>query len=178
MKYRNILAMASAAFLLGAGNFANAATEDDAKSEAAEQRQQERLDAEYQRAMAEAEKQQQKAKASLENAREQLERVSRERELSERENAETRAAREAAMAKMNEELDRARRELQETSRELARVTGESLTDAITVALRERLERVRPDRTDLVERLRRKGGDRDRHFLQRLFALAGRDDDFL
>ena len=38
------------------------------------------------------------------------------------------------------------------ARELARVTGESVTQAITVALRERLERVRPDRTDLVERL--------------------------
>jgi antitoxin VapB len=43
-------------------------------------------------------------------------------------------------------------EADELARELARVTGESLTDAITVALRERLERVRPDRTDLVERL--------------------------
>jgi antitoxin VapB len=43
-------------------------------------------------------------------------------------------------------------EADELARELARVTGESLTDAIIVALRERLERVRPDRTDLVERL--------------------------
>jgi antitoxin VapB len=43
-------------------------------------------------------------------------------------------------------------EADQLARELARVTGESLTDAITVALRERLERVRPDRTDLVERL--------------------------
>ena len=39
-------------------------------------------------------------------------------------------------------------EADELARELARVTGESLT----VALRERLDRVRPDRTDLVERL--------------------------
>jgi antitoxin VapB len=43
-------------------------------------------------------------------------------------------------------------EADQLARELARATGESLTDAITVALRERLERVRPDRTDLVERL--------------------------
>jgi antitoxin VapB len=43
-------------------------------------------------------------------------------------------------------------EADQLARELARVTGESLTDAITVALRERLERVRPDRSDLVERL--------------------------
>jgi antitoxin VapB len=43
-------------------------------------------------------------------------------------------------------------EAHQLARELASVTGESLTDAITMALRERLDRVRPDRTDLVERL--------------------------
>ena len=43
-------------------------------------------------------------------------------------------------------------EADELARELARVTGESLTDAVTVALRERLERQRHDRSDLVERL--------------------------
>ncbi len=32
------------------------------------------------------------------------------------------------------------------------MTGESLTDAVTVALRERLERQRHDRSDLVGRL--------------------------
>lgn len=43
-------------------------------------------------------------------------------------------------------------EADELARELARVTGESLTDAVTVALRERLERQRHDRSDLAERL--------------------------
>lgn len=43
-------------------------------------------------------------------------------------------------------------EADELARELARVTGESLTDAVTVALRERLERQHLDRSDLVERL--------------------------
>lgn len=124
MKYRNILAIASTAFLLCAGNLANAAAEDGAKSSVAEQRQQERLEADYRKAMAEAERQQQKAEASLQNAREQLELVARQREMSEKETAKVRAAREAEMAKMNEDLDRARRELQETSRELARVNRE------------------------------------------------------
>ena len=43
-------------------------------------------------------------------------------------------------------------EADELARELAQLTGESLTDAVTVALRERLERQRHDRSDLVERL--------------------------
>ncbi len=43
-------------------------------------------------------------------------------------------------------------EADELARQLARVTGESITDAVTVALRERLERHRTDRSDLVERL--------------------------
>jgi type II secretory pathway component PulC len=124
MKHSNILATASAAFLLGAASIACAAAEDDAKARAAEQQQQARLEAEYRNAMSEAEKQQQKAEASLQNAREQLRQVARQRELSEKESAEARAAREAEMAKMNEDLDRARRELQETSRELARVNRE------------------------------------------------------
>jgi len=124
MKHSNLLATVTSAFLLGAANFTYAAVEDEAKTSAAEQQQQERLEAEYQKAMSEAERQQQKAEASLRNAREQLERVSRQRELSAKENAEARAARETEMAKMNEDLDRARRELQETSRELARVNRE------------------------------------------------------
>jgi len=124
MKYKYIPVMVSAAFLLGAANFASASPEDEARETAAEQQQQERLEAEYQKAMSEAEQQQQKAEASLKNARTQLEQVSRQRELSAKENAEARAAREAEMAKMNQDLDRARRELQETSRELARVNRE------------------------------------------------------
>ena len=43
-------------------------------------------------------------------------------------------------------------EADELARELSRLTGESLTDAITASLRERLERQRVDRSDLVERL--------------------------
>lgn len=124
MKYSNFLTTVSAAILLGAANIAGAATEDDSKATAAKQQQQERLEAEYRKAMSEAAQQQQKAEASLQDAREQLEKASRQRELSDKENAETRAAREAEMAKMNKDLDRARRELQETSRELARVNRE------------------------------------------------------
>jgi hypothetical protein len=124
MKYSNFLATASAAFLLGAASIACAATENDAKTRAAELQQQERLEAEFRNAMSEAEKQQQKAEASLQNARVQLDQAARQRETAEKENAEARAAREAAMAKMNEDLDRARLELQETSRELARVNRE------------------------------------------------------
>ncbi len=43
-------------------------------------------------------------------------------------------------------------EADQLARELARVTGESLTDAVTVALRERLERQQVHRSDVVERL--------------------------
>ena len=39
-------------------------------------------------------------------------------------------------------------------RELAKETGEDLTDAVTVAVRERLIRVRRKRGDVVEALRR------------------------
>jgi antitoxin VapB len=50
-------------------------------------------------------------------------------------------------------------EAERLTRELAEVTGESLTDAITVAVRERLERVRPeDETGLAERLLAIGAD--------------------
>ena len=41
------------------------------------------------------------------------------------------------------------------ARELAAVTGETLTDAVTTALRERLDRIRPPaRIDIAERLDR------------------------
>lgn len=40
------------------------------------------------------------------------------------------------------------------ARELAALTHESLTDAVTVALRERLERVRTGRMDVVHNLER------------------------
>jgi antitoxin VapB len=50
-------------------------------------------------------------------------------------------------------------EAERLTRELAEVTGESLTDAITVAVRERLERVRPeDEAGLAERLLAIGAD--------------------
>jgi antitoxin VapB len=44
-------------------------------------------------------------------------------------------------------------ETQRLARELAEATGESLTDAVTVAIRERLERIRrkEDKDDFVER---------------------------
>ncbi|MGI8613297.1 MAG: type II toxin-antitoxin system VapB family antitoxin [Nocardioidaceae bacterium] len=41
---------------------------------------------------------------------------------------------------------------QRLSRELAELTGESLTTAVTVALRERLERVRKDQLSVEERV--------------------------
>jgi len=44
------------------------------------------------------------------------------------------------------------------AQELAQRTGESLTQAVTVAVRERLERVRADRTGMAERLLAIGRD--------------------
>jgi antitoxin VapB len=38
------------------------------------------------------------------------------------------------------------------ARELCNVTGESITDAVTTALRERLERVQSDRNQMAKRL--------------------------
>lgn len=50
-------------------------------------------------------------------------------------------------------------EAERLTRELAELTGESLTDAITVAVSERLERVRlDDQTGLAERLLAIGAD--------------------
>ena len=50
-------------------------------------------------------------------------------------------------------------EAERLTRELAQLTGESLTDAITVAVSERLERVRrDDQTGLAERLLAIGAD--------------------
>ena len=43
-------------------------------------------------------------------------------------------------------------EADQLARELAEVTGESITDAVTVALRERLDRERIDRSRVSERL--------------------------
>ena len=53
-----------------------------------------------------------------------------------------------ALSIKNDEADR-------LARDLAATTGESLTDAVTVALRERLERERARRaTDVIHRLQR------------------------
>lgn len=53
-----------------------------------------------------------------------------------------------ALSIKSEEADR-------LARDLAATTGESLTDAVTVALRERLDRERSRRaTDVIHRLRR------------------------
>jgi antitoxin VapB len=38
------------------------------------------------------------------------------------------------------------------ARELCNVTGESITDAVTIALRERLDRVQADRNQVANRL--------------------------
>lgn len=46
------------------------------------------------------------------------------------------------------------KEADRLAREIAAETGESLTDAVTVALRERLERLRTTRNDYVDRIRR------------------------
>ena len=43
-------------------------------------------------------------------------------------------------------------EADELARTLAEVTGESITDAVTVALRERLDRERTDRSQVSARL--------------------------
>jgi antitoxin VapB len=44
------------------------------------------------------------------------------------------------------------------AREIADLTGESLTSAVTVALRERLARIKDERTGLAERLLAIGRD--------------------
>ena len=56
-----------------------------------------------------------------------------------------------ALSIKTEEADR-------LARELAAATGESLTEAVTVALRERLSRVRVDREQYIDRLRRLGDE--------------------
>lgn len=48
------------------------------------------------------------------------------------------------------------------ARELAALTHESLTDAVTVALRERLERVRAGRIDVIRNLERLRIEYQRH----------------
>jgi antitoxin VapB len=52
-----------------------------------------------------------------------------------------------------------RRETQKIAHELATLTGESVTEAVTVAIRERLDRVRREKTvGLTDRLLRIGRD--------------------
>lgn len=124
MKFRNTLIGSSAALLLCMGSVAYAATDDESATKAREAELQARLEAEYKQALSAAEQQRLAAEASIEKAREQLQRASRQKELSAREFGEVQAVREAEMAKMHEELNQARRQLQETSREIARVNRE------------------------------------------------------
>lgn len=50
------------------------------------------------------------------------------------------------------------------ARELADLTGESMTEAVTEALRERLERIRREKPgSLAERLMQIGRDASKHF---------------
>jgi antitoxin VapB len=60
-----------------------------------------------------------------------------------------------ALSIKTEEADR-------LARELAEVTGESLTEAVTEALRERLSRLRVDKQEYVDRLRRLGDEYASH----------------
>lgn len=48
------------------------------------------------------------------------------------------------------------------ARELAAATGESLTEAVTRALRERLDRIQLDRQAYIDRLRRLGDELATH----------------
>ena len=60
-----------------------------------------------------------------------------------------------ALSIKTEEADR-------LARELAAATGESLTEAVTVAIRERLERVSVGRQEYIDRLRRLGDELATH----------------
>jgi antitoxin VapB len=60
-----------------------------------------------------------------------------------------------ALSIKTEEADR-------LARELAAATGESLTEAVTRALRERLDRVRVGESEYIDRLRRLGDELASH----------------
>jgi len=128
MRHRNTLISLATAFLLGMVTTVTVANDEDATMQAEEKELQAQLEAEYQKAVALAEQERLSAEASIEKAREQLERVSeQQKEVAKqhaKESAEARAAQQAEMAEMHEELNRARRQLQETQREIARVNRE------------------------------------------------------
>ncbi len=112
MKYRNTLISLATALVLGMTTTVMAASD--------EEELQTQLEAEYKKALSEAEQERHAADASIEKAREQLERVSEQQG----ENTQARAAQQAEMAQMHEELNQARRQLQQTQREIARVNRE------------------------------------------------------
>ena len=124
MKHRNTLISLASAFLLGMATTVTAATDEEAAIQAEKKELQAQLEAEYQKAVSLAKQERLAAEASIEKAREQLQRVSEQQGEVARENAEARAAQQAEMAKMHEELNHARRQLQETQREIARVNRE------------------------------------------------------
>lgn len=138
MKYRNTQVALAATLLLATAGPAIASTDDETVRIAEEAKLQARLEAEYEEAMSEAERQRLAAETALENAREQLQRVSEQKELSamqsetaraeseeaRAESEEARARYEAELSKMHEELNHTHRQLQETTREIARVNRE------------------------------------------------------
>jgi antitoxin VapB len=64
-------------------------------------------------------------------------------------------------------------EAHKLAQELAMLTGESMTDAVTTAVRERLERVRHEQTRLADRLLEIGRDCANH-LKEPFRSIGHD----
>jgi C-terminal processing protease CtpA/Prc len=79
-----------------------------------------KIEAGYQKAMAEAERSQSKAQAAIAEARSQLEQATRQKEQANQISAERRAEMEA----MRESLNRAHQELRESSRELSQINRE------------------------------------------------------
>jgi hypothetical protein len=124
MKYRNILMVFIAAQLLAYGTVVCATADDESASKTEEAELQVRLETEYEKAMLEADRQRLAAEASVEKAREQLQRLSTQKELAAGQNDEARARYRAEMSKMREELNNTHRQLQETTREIARVNRE------------------------------------------------------
>jgi len=123
MKYRKPLMAIATALLLALGNTA-AAADDEAAGQAEEAELQAKLEAEYEKALADVEEDRHAAEASIEKAREQLELVSEQRQQASKAETRVHAARAAEMEKMHEELRHARMQLRETSREVARVNRE------------------------------------------------------
>jgi len=119
MKYRNQILVFVSAMLLGICNFAVAA--DD---EAADAKQQAKLEAEYRQALEKVETQRQAADAAMQKAQEQLRIAAEQKNAAIKQSYAEQAAQKAELAAMAEELNRARQQLSETSREIAHVNRE------------------------------------------------------